>query len=148
MILSISAYMMILKLRLLRCRFCPVFLLRMLTDHSFLYLYLLFLTAESSVTVNKRILPAFRFRYRQMFFSDTGRYFEIVFVISCSIQLNVSGVHCVCSSSIICISRSLYTRTEITDSLHKTFGFRTDYEFIKKSTMLNIIKQTKEINLP
>ena len=81
MILSISAYMMILKLRLLRCRFCPVFLLRMLTDHSFLYLYLLFLTAESSVTVNKRILPAFRFRYRQIVFSDTGRYFEIVFVI-------------------------------------------------------------------
>ena len=41
-----------------------------------------------------------------------------------------------------------YTRTEITDSLHQTFGFRTDYEFIKKSTMRNIIKQTKEINLP
>ena len=33
-----------------------------------------------------------------------------------------------------------YTRTEITDSLHKTFGFRTDYEFIKKSTMRSIIK--------
>ena len=41
-----------------------------------------------------------------------------------------------------------YTRTEITDSLHRTFGFRTDYEFIKKSTMRSIIKQTKEINLP
>ena len=41
-----------------------------------------------------------------------------------------------------------YTRTEITDSLHKTFGFRTDYEFIKKSMMRSIIKQTKEINLP
>ena len=41
-----------------------------------------------------------------------------------------------------------YTRTEITDSLHKTFGFRTDYEFIKKSTMRSIIRQTKEINLP
>ena len=40
-----------------------------------------------------------------------------------------------------------YTRTEITDSLHKSFGFRTDYEFIKKSTMRNIIKQTKENNL-
>lgn len=40
-----------------------------------------------------------------------------------------------------------YTRTEITDSLHKFFGFRTDYEFIKKSTMRSIIKQTKEINL-
>ena len=36
-----------------------------------------------------------------------------------------------------------YTRTEITDSLHKTFGFRTDYEFIKKSTMRSIIKQKK-----
>ena len=41
-----------------------------------------------------------------------------------------------------------YMRTEITDSLHKAFGFRTDYEFIKKSTMRSIIKQTKEINLP
>lgn len=41
-----------------------------------------------------------------------------------------------------------YTRTEITDSLHRTFGFRTDYEFIRKSTMRSIIKQTKEINLP
>lgn len=39
-----------------------------------------------------------------------------------------------------------YTRTEITDLLHKTFGFRTDYEFIKKSTMRSIIKQTKEVN--
>jgi hypothetical protein len=39
-----------------------------------------------------------------------------------------------------------YTRTEITDFLHKTFGFRTDYEFIKKSTMRSIIKQTKENN--
>ena len=28
-----------------------------------------------------------------------------------------------------------YTRTELTDSLHKTFGFRTDYEFITKASM-------------
>ena len=41
-----------------------------------------------------------------------------------------------------------YTRTEITDTLHRNFGFRTDYEFIKKSTMRNIIKGTKTINLP
>ena len=40
-----------------------------------------------------------------------------------------------------------YTRTEITDTLHKNFGFRTDYEFIKKSTMRNIIKETKKISL-
>ena len=40
-----------------------------------------------------------------------------------------------------------YTRTEITDTLHKNFGFRTDYEFIKKSTMRSIIKETKQINL-
>ena len=39
-----------------------------------------------------------------------------------------------------------YTRTEITDVLHKNFGFRTDYEFIKKSTMRSIIKETKKIN--
>ena len=40
-----------------------------------------------------------------------------------------------------------YTRTEVTDALHKVFGFRTDYEFIKKSTMRSIIKQTKELNV-
>ena len=38
-----------------------------------------------------------------------------------------------------------YTRTELTDDLHKTFGFRTDYEFITKASMRNIIKQTKAI---
>lgn len=38
-----------------------------------------------------------------------------------------------------------YTRTELTDDLHKTFEFRTDYEFITKASMRNIIKQTKAI---
>lgn len=38
-----------------------------------------------------------------------------------------------------------YTRTELTDALHKTFGFRTDYEFISKSSMRSIIKETKQI---
>ena len=38
-----------------------------------------------------------------------------------------------------------YTRTELTDTLHKTFGFRTDYEFITKSYMRTIIKDTKQI---
>lgn len=38
-----------------------------------------------------------------------------------------------------------YTRTELTDALHKTFGFRTDYEFISKSSMRTIIKETKQI---
>ncbi len=37
-----------------------------------------------------------------------------------------------------------YTRTELTDLLHETFGFNTDYEIIKKSTMRNIIKNTKK----
>ena len=37
-----------------------------------------------------------------------------------------------------------YTRTELTDALHKTFGFRTDYEFITKSSMRTIIKETKQ----
>lgn len=36
-----------------------------------------------------------------------------------------------------------YKRTDITDDLHKTFGFRTDYEFISKSNMRNIVKETK-----
>ena len=37
-----------------------------------------------------------------------------------------------------------YTRTDLTDDLHKTFGFRTDYEFMKKSKIRNIIKIINE----
>lgn len=40
-----------------------------------------------------------------------------------------------------------YTRTEITDALHDTFDFRTDYEFITKSSMRSIIKKTKQVKL-
>lgn len=36
-----------------------------------------------------------------------------------------------------------YKRTALTDDLHKTFNFHTDYEFISKSAMRNIIKYTK-----
>lgn len=36
-----------------------------------------------------------------------------------------------------------YKRTDMTDELHKVFGFHTDYEFISKSTMRSIIKSTK-----
>ena len=39
---------------------------------------------------------------------------------------------------------SSYKRTKITDKLHNSFGFRTDYEFIRKSTMRTIIKETKQ----
>lgn len=38
-----------------------------------------------------------------------------------------------------------YTRTELTDILHSVFGFRTDYEFITKSSMRSIVKETKQI---
>ena len=37
-----------------------------------------------------------------------------------------------------------YTRTDMTDLLHDTFGFNTDYEIMRKSTMRNIIKKSKE----
>ena len=37
-----------------------------------------------------------------------------------------------------------YKRTKITDKLHSSFGFRTDYEFTRKSTMRTIIKGTKQ----
>lgn len=37
-----------------------------------------------------------------------------------------------------------YKRTDLTDALHKIFGFHTDYEFISKSNMRNIIKNTKK----
>lgn len=36
-----------------------------------------------------------------------------------------------------------YKRTKLTDKLHATFGFRTDLEFIRKSNMRNVIKQSK-----
>ncbi len=36
-----------------------------------------------------------------------------------------------------------YKRTTLTDDLHKAFGFHTDYEFISKSAMRSIIKNTK-----
>ena len=35
-----------------------------------------------------------------------------------------------------------YTRTDLTDLLHELFGFETDREIIKRSTMRNIIKYT------
>lgn len=37
-----------------------------------------------------------------------------------------------------------YTRTQFTDDLHQAFGFRTDYEIIKKSQMNHILKLSKE----
>lgn len=37
-----------------------------------------------------------------------------------------------------------YTRTDFTDALHDTFGFRTDYEIIKKIQMKKILKSTKK----
>lgn len=36
-----------------------------------------------------------------------------------------------------------YTRTDFTDSLHETFGFRTDYQIVATNTMKKIIKETK-----
>lgn len=39
-----------------------------------------------------------------------------------------------------------YKRTKLTDSLHSTFGFRTDLEFISKASMRKIISKTKRIN--
>ena len=36
-----------------------------------------------------------------------------------------------------------YTRTKLTDDLHRIFDFRTDYEFISKSEMRSIIKLSK-----
>lgn len=38
-----------------------------------------------------------------------------------------------------------YKRTELTDSLHSKFGFRTDFEFISKASMRGIISKTKKL---
>ena len=37
-----------------------------------------------------------------------------------------------------------YTRTDFTDALHETFGFRTDYEIVSPKQMKKIFKDTKK----
>ena len=37
-----------------------------------------------------------------------------------------------------------YTRTDFTDALHDTFGFRTDYQIVNTSQMKNIFRETKK----
>ncbi len=37
-----------------------------------------------------------------------------------------------------------YTRTDLTDALHETFGFRTDYQIISQKNMRKILNQTKK----
>ena len=39
-----------------------------------------------------------------------------------------------------------YKRTDLTDDLHRIFGFHTDHEFMKKSTIRSIIKNTKHLS--
>ena len=36
-----------------------------------------------------------------------------------------------------------YTRTNLTDALHETAGFRTDYEIVNDINMRRILRQTK-----
>jgi len=37
----------------------------------------------------------------------------------------------------------IYTRNDFTDSLHESFGFRTDYQIVSSGQMKNILKKTK-----
>ena len=37
-----------------------------------------------------------------------------------------------------------YTRTDLTDSLHEAFGFRTDYEIVSQRNMKKICNSTKK----
>lgn len=37
-----------------------------------------------------------------------------------------------------------YTRTDLTDILHETFGFRTDYEILTDISMKRVIRETKK----
>ena len=41
-------------------------------------------------------------------------------------------------------TRPAYTRNDITDDLHETFGFRTDHQIIQKKKMRSIIHKTKD----
>lgn len=37
-----------------------------------------------------------------------------------------------------------YTRTDLTDALHETFGFRTDYQITSQKNMRKILNHTKK----
>ena len=37
-----------------------------------------------------------------------------------------------------------YTRNDLTDKLHETFGFRTDYNIVTKGQMKKIIAESKK----
>ena len=37
-----------------------------------------------------------------------------------------------------------YTRTDLTDSLHETFGFHTDYDIVTEKQMKKIFRETKK----
>ena len=37
-----------------------------------------------------------------------------------------------------------YTRTDFTDKLHDTFGFRTDYEIVSKREIKKILTATRK----
>ena len=37
-----------------------------------------------------------------------------------------------------------YTRTDLTDTLHESFGFRTDYQIVTEKQMKKIFKDTKK----
>ena len=39
-----------------------------------------------------------------------------------------------------------YKRTDITDAMHTAFGFRTDYQIMKKSSIRTVISQTKAVD--
>ena len=39
-----------------------------------------------------------------------------------------------------------YTRTDLTDSLHDAFGFRTDYQITSQKNMRKILNDTKKKN--
>ena len=43
-----------------------------------------------------------------------------------------------------CSYEPVYTRTDLTDDLHDKFGFRTDYEILKESTIKKILSRTKK----
>jgi hypothetical protein len=37
-----------------------------------------------------------------------------------------------------------YTRNDFTNALHKSFGFRTDYEIISEKQMKKLLRETKK----
>ena len=70
--------------------------------------------------------------------AETGRKFTCTQILETLQEMQITLL------TIDCCYIPSYQRTVLTDKLHEAFGFRTNYEFMAKSAMRNIISKAKK----